>query len=453
MPKENLSEIGSSGLKHYSGIVQEEFIKELRTREDYIRVYKEMRDNDPIVGSMLFAIQMVIRQISWDVKPADETPEAKELADFINTCMHDMSVTWHDFIQELLFTMLPFGWCFNEIVYKIRDGFDSNGSGSSSQHTDGKIGWRKLALRTPESLDHWNLDENGGVQGFVQRNPTTNEIVEIPIYKGLLFRPTYYKNNPEGRSVLRNAYRPWYLKKLMEEIEGIGVSRDLAGLPILYVDPKITHKDATPEQKAFYTELKQLVINIKRDKQEGIVLPKLTDQFGNKLYELILLTTGGNRNFNTSNIIHRYEQRMAMSMLSDFILIGHSDVGSHSLAESKIQMFKTAIKSWVMSISDVLNQHAVPRLLHVNNMDVTKSPKISASEIDSPTIKELAAYISVLGSRGMRLFPNRELEEYLLDLADLPTDEHLRLFDAGEFEVSAPPAIPPEGGFVSENLL
>ncbi|MCE2604181.1 hypothetical protein LH384_34385, partial [Pseudomonas aeruginosa] len=41
------------------------------------------------------------------------------------------------------------------------------------------------------------------------------------------------KNNPEGRSVLRGAYRAWYFKRRIQEIEGIGLERDLAGFPVL----------------------------------------------------------------------------------------------------------------------------------------------------------------------------------------------------------------------------
>jgi hypothetical protein len=37
----------------------------------------------------------------------------------------------------------------------------------------------------------------------------------------LLFRPHSPKNNPEGRSVIRNAYRAYYFIKRLEELEAI----------------------------------------------------------------------------------------------------------------------------------------------------------------------------------------------------------------------------------------
>ena len=61
----------------------------------------------------------------------------------------------------------------------------------------------------------------------------------IPRAKCLLFRPTAYKSNPEGRSILRTAYRPWYNLTQIENIEGIGIERDLAGLPVVKVPPEV----------------------------------------------------------------------------------------------------------------------------------------------------------------------------------------------------------------------
>ena len=84
----------------------------------------------------------------------------------------------------------------------------------------------------PGDPKRWIFDTSGGVQGIVQLAPPYYQNVTLPIEKCLLFRTTTVKGNPEGRSMLRNAYRPWYMKKRIEEFEAIGVERDLAGLPV-----------------------------------------------------------------------------------------------------------------------------------------------------------------------------------------------------------------------------
>ena len=48
-------EIGRIGQRRYGGIVYEEFLHELRGKKG-IEVYREMSENDDVVGAILFAI-------------------------------------------------------------------------------------------------------------------------------------------------------------------------------------------------------------------------------------------------------------------------------------------------------------------------------------------------------------------------------------------------------------
>ena len=70
--KQNASpmiELGSTGLKRSAGYVNEEFLPALRGRKA-VQVFREMSENDPIVGALLFAVDRLLRQIEWRVEPA-----------------------------------------------------------------------------------------------------------------------------------------------------------------------------------------------------------------------------------------------------------------------------------------------------------------------------------------------------------------------------------------------
>lgn len=56
-------EYGRVGANRYGGSFFEEFLPELRGA-DGIKIYKEMSDNDDMIGAVLFAIKMLIRQAS-----------------------------------------------------------------------------------------------------------------------------------------------------------------------------------------------------------------------------------------------------------------------------------------------------------------------------------------------------------------------------------------------------
>ena len=101
-------EIGSTGLKQSAGQVLEDPLPELRTLEQRVRAFKEMRD-DPVAGAVLFAIEQFCKTAPWDVEPADDSDSGRRDADFLRENMNGMSHSWLDFVQEAL-TMLQFGF-------------------------------------------------------------------------------------------------------------------------------------------------------------------------------------------------------------------------------------------------------------------------------------------------------------------------------------------------------
>lgn len=410
-------ETGRSGLSTATGgIVTEELHPNLSGRKA-LEVWRTMKDNDALVGAILFAIEMLIRQVPWRVDQRD----AKEAdAQFLDECREDMSQSWGDFISEAL-SMLPFGFAFHEIVYKKRQGYQPSGSKTpSSRFSDGKIGWRKMPLRAQESLDHWEFDDEGGVVAFVQRAAPDFTDVPIPMEKGLLFRTTVYKNNPEGRSVLRSAYASWFYKKRIQTIEGTGVERDLAGFPVFWLPAEYLAADADEAQKTVVNAFKAIGENVRRDKQEYLLMPLAYDQNGNKAFDFTLTASTGTRSFDTNQIISRYNQEIAMSVLADFILLGHEKVGSFALSDDKTDLFAVAIGTILDSIQDVLNRYAVPRLFALNGMDQEKLPAIVHGDIEKPDLQKLAAYVQTLVGAGMPLFPDEDLEAWLREQGNLP---------------------------------
>ena len=229
MPK-NKGELGKVGQYKISGTFFEEFRPELRGKKG-IEVYKEMANNDEMVYAILFAIEMLIRNCDFTVEPASDNKIDREAAEFVEQCMNDMQFTWQDTLSEIL-SFITYGWSYHEIVYKRRVGKTKNAR-TSSKYDDGLIGWAKMPIRSQDTLYEWKYDENDDLIGMIQSAPPMYEQVLIPIDKALHFTTRSSKANPEGRSVLRGAYRSWAFKKRLQEIEGIGIERGLAGFPVL----------------------------------------------------------------------------------------------------------------------------------------------------------------------------------------------------------------------------
>jgi len=416
MPDNNYDfiEIGSSGLRRSGGYIDEEFLPQLRGVKGF-KVYREMRDNDPVVGAMLYAIDKVITRLDWRIEGEDERTKV-----FVQECLDDMSDSFDATLQNIL-SMLVYGWSYHELVYKIRGGMTGDAK-TNSRYNDNRIGWRKWGVRAQETLQEWMIDVDGGIQGMVQMDPSGGGLHRIPVEKALLFRTTTNRNNPEGYSLLRNAYRPWFYKRRIEEIEAIGIERDLAGLPMAYVPPEYLSPTATSAQKAVLQSVTEIVQNIKRNEQEGVVFPAAYDSNGNRVFDLTLLSASGSRQFDTGAVIQRYDQRITMTLLSDFLLLGSDRVGSFALGSTKVDLWTLAVDSIAKSIAEVVNQFAIPRLLKLNAMRTDKMPYLTYGSVSNVVLPEVADFVSKLVTAGV-LTPDHGLESYLRGLADLPEAE------------------------------
>jgi hypothetical protein len=413
-------DLGATGLRRHSGYVSEQFLPQLRGKKA-VEVFREMYDNEPLVGGFMHAITMLVRNVDWTVKPGGNSKRDEKAAEFIDSCKDDMDTPWSDFIAEAL-SMLPYGWSWHEMVFKTREGPFNPDPKRNSRYNDGLIGIRRLPIRSQDSLQRWVFDAEGQVVGMVQNAAPTYKMVTIPASKSLLFRLWAPKGNPEGRSILRNAYRPWYMKKRIEEFEAVGVERDLAGMPVIKVPAEYLSKTATPAQKETVRQMTKTVRSVRRNEQEGIVFPISYDQDTKQpLFDLSLLGSGGGRQFQTQAIIERYEQRILMSVLADFIMVGHQQSGSYSLHTDKTGIFRTTLNAIAESIADVLNRQLVPTLLKLNNMtDLEKMPQFEPNDVDSPDIAVLGQFMSSMAAMGVQWFPDAELEQFVRKAARLP---------------------------------
>lgn len=408
-------EYGTSGLLRTSGVgyVFEEWLRDLSTYRQR-QIYREMRDNDAVIGSMFFALETLLRQAETRIDPAPiGGSEAENVAQFARECCDDMSHSWTDFIAEAV-NMFAFGFSLFETVYKRRDGVKGK---HRSKFDDGMIGWRKFAPRAQESIQYWMWDEEGGLQGAVQIAAPIYATVPLPISKLLLFRTTSMKNSPEGRSLLRNCYRPWFFKRRIEEVEAIGMERDLCGIPVLYASAE------AQDSMGGEAYLQRLVTSIRLDEQAGIVLPMTYDAAtGQPLIKLELLRAAGSKQTDPGKAIQRYNAEMYNTILAGFIQFGQLPTGSRALHQSAAQIFTLALKSFMNSICGVFNRIALPRLMELNGIDARLSPILVPTEIGVRDLAEIADFISKLAATGMTFF-DVETENFLRKIANIPQAE------------------------------
>lgn len=416
------AEAGRSGLKEAWGYIREEFLSELASPLTRYKLFDEMRQNSPIVAAMLQAIELSIKQVDWHVDGEDDR------AEFVEGALDDMSHSLNEHLGEAL-TMLPFGFAPFEIVYKRRQG--ENGD-APSKYDDGKIGWRKFAFRSQDSLRNWDIDqENGSLMGMFQQAWNDYKLRYMPIEKMLLYRTTSEKGNPEGRSMLRPAYVPYYYIKNLQAVEAIGAERDLSGLPMI----QLPEGANTDQGSTDLTNAEQIVRRVRQDEQAGAVIP-----FG---WTFSLLSSPGTKSVDIGAMIERYEKRMAMVAMAQFLMLGMDKVGSYSLSKDHSDFFLMAISAIADNICETFNKYAIPRLLKLNGMSTVDGPKLVHGTPSEPDVQIIGDFLQKMASSGF-ILPDDEFEKWLRDLISAPALTPEMIAEREAKQQQAPP--PPQPG-------
>ena len=394
------AEIGRTGLRQWGGYVLEEWLNELQGKRG-AEAYRELTDTDPVIGGILTAIEVLVRKVTWWVEPASSDNADGQAQEFIQGMLfEDLENSWSDTVSEIL-SFLPYGYHIAETVYKKRNG-------RNSMFSDGKIGLAKLATRAQDSLLRWEFDEVDNWTSFVQSPPPSYGVYVIPREKALLFRTKVHKNNPEGRSVLRNCIKPWYYKRSFEGLMGIGAERDLAGLPMLTPPEGVDLWNTNdPAMVQLLAQSQSMVSQVRRDEMEGVIKP-----FG---WEFELMKGGGSRSFNLLDIIRYYDEVMARSLLADVITMGGDKAtGSYALSNNKKDLFNGAIESHLDQIASVFNTDLIPRVYRLNGMEAAGGyARLCHGPAEEVSLDGIAEILTSASQAGAPLFTGDQADPLL----------------------------------------
>ena len=442
------NEVGRVGTFDVDGHIRDDIVPELSGSRGRV-VYQRMRA-DATVSSIIFAIEMMLRRAKWSCVPKDpQDSKCIEYAQFFDSIRGDMYQTWEQFISNCL-SMLVYGWSWFEIVGKRRTGADGS---PPSKYSDGMWGIHKLAFRSQDSLERWQLNDIGEVTGMIQHvwgGPTAGEYT-IPLEKSLHFRAGFWRDSPEGISPLRGAYTPWLLLQGINRAEAYGIERELNGLPVIKIPAdvlKAAREGDTDAAQAVNTYT-QIVRDVRLNKQAGVILP--SDYYENadgtvtsqKQYELSLLSSNGTRAINVQAAAERHQVSIARCVLADFLMLGTtSRSGSQALGQSRFQFFANAADGWNDSIAEVLNTSLIPRIAKMNGMDSEYLPSFKAESVSRVDIQILIDCIERYVRAGGVLLPDPAIDSVIRNRLDLPPLDEERLNDLQDYDPTLDPRSP-----------
>lgn len=381
-------EAGDSGTSIFSGIVQEEYRSEL-INEKGVKVYDEMRKSDGTVRAATLVTQLPIRRASWFIKEASDSPKDKEVAELVRKNLFEwLDMPWDDFLRQALL-MLPFGVMPFEKVYGLKD-------------WEGKsyVIWQKLAPRLPKSIQSWELsNREAGIQQIRQ----DGVVAEIPMDKLLLFINEREGDNYWGTSILRAAYKHWYMKNNFYKIDAIAFERQGLGVPYAKLPNSAAEEDET--------RAKKILQNMRANENAYVVVPDG--------YEIGFLDMGAKNTRDPKESIAHHNREITKAVLAQFLELGATETGSRALSSDQSELFLKSLEAIANNIVDVFNKHAIPQLVDFNYDGIENYPQLDYSDISKADVEKLSnAYKTLIEAGGIKY--NEADEQYFRGLLGLP---------------------------------
>ena len=465
-PGAPLLSFGLPGYKQASGFPYEEWLLEL-SGDQGRRNYREMMDTSPVVGAARTALEALMAQVSYETVPAQGkkikgSKAAEEVAEFVDGACNDIEDGWSGHQRESL-GYLFWGWQWYESEFKVRQGpqdplpfqiaaayghyptgWEAERTPPSSIFSDQKIGWRRFGMRGQETLLRWEFTPDAqDLLGMWQIPPPDYRLRFIPAAKSFNYRTRTTKGNPEGFSLLRNGWTAHKFSKGAMVHEGIGMERDLAGLPVAKVPPYLLEENPTADAAFMRSQIEQIVTNIRNDEQGGVIWPLQYDDAGREMFILELMSTGGVRQFDTDRIVSRYEQRILMTFLADFLMIGTSGPGARALVDPRVNLFSLVGEAYLAQKMGTFNQDAIPLLLAVNNIPQELAPRRRAGRVNLTKLVDLASYVLSFSQANSYSPLAPDVQETLLQRADLPTAGTIEMLADQKQQAAQMAAMPP----------
>lgn len=349
----DFGEIGYTGTKFFSGFISgEEYLTEL-THQDGVAVYDRMRRSDGQVQGILKAIFLPILQANWYIEtPAQDKASVEMAYEIEKNILKRTDITWKNTLRQIL-SYLIFGFSIFEKVYALEEG---------------KVVLKKLAPRVQKTLYRWNVNENGELESitqYISRPNNKTQYIDIPNKNLVVFSNDMEGSNFEGISLLRSAYKHWWIKDELYKIDALGHDRFAAGIP--YAKEPI---NSNPNDRS---RAETVLANLHSREKSWYVSPYGWDVG-------ILEKTGSNDSIIKS--IQHHNGEMAKSILAQFINLGTSQSGSYSLGSSFEELFLMSINAIAGDICDTLNNTVIKELADYNyNIKDNMYPCLKCSKI------------------------------------------------------------------------
>lgn len=386
----NLSEKGQPGIASIS-----KFIDDLRRTElkmpQRLCTFDQMCEDAAVANSLDIRQFLCAMGLSEGWFKSTGTEKSDLAAQFLNYNIHNMkSGSWLQAMRDAC-TDIKYGFSILNIVLEYRQVGKYKGS----------YVLKKLSPRSAKSVYAWVFDDNfRELKGFVQKpmltkNRTTNGdyVGNIPYsvlannsYKSsdypyfrknefMIFSYNSTSNNPQGNPPLASCFNAYLEKKVTEQYELAGLSKDLGGVFVARSPSELFEKandpSNYPEAARAKAEFEDDLGKLHKSETTFVHLQSDTDERGNYLYDFqIKGVEGGGKQYSSTDIIREKTKAIYNVFGTMSLLLGQDSVGSNALSKDQNTTFRYYVEKDMAEKADAINKQLAVPLLAANGIEL-----------------------------------------------------------------------------------
>ncbi len=399
-------QITSAGIKYIEWQTQQFKAFELSPSRR-LRTYQMMLQDDAVfsaINDRMMAIET--SQANGYFEFDHNSDESVELKNYLEYNMKRLVKQTPRSIGRCASEMIINGWSPFELVTH-RD----------HKEYENKFVIKKLAYIHPLTLDPYQpytTDDKGNEIEYLRQSAAAfmnNEgkytgagtawtgIKEVDFRRVVYSSYSGTSSQPMGISPLDAAYVAWREKQLFQDYLAIGVSRDMAGMPLLRVPAEDLAEAAENPEGAKAAEISSLIDNM-GNMHSGdapyMLLP--SDVQGEKgsgalEYDMKFIgVEGGGKSFNLPEIIEQKKKAIYSVMSSQHLTTGENGGGSFNLLEGQASMQAMHVGRDCEIIEEMWNKQVFPLLLDLNSWEYKEAdlPKWKSGQIQPLSVEEFS---------------------------------------------------------------
>jgi len=393
-------ELGTIGVAVFGGYIEDGERNDLLGDGKRFETAADILRNISVIGASVRYFLNLLANPAWHVNPANDSPEAKRLAEFVESIMQETASSWTRIVRRSGF-------------YRYH-GFGIN-EWTAVKRADGLLGIKDIEVRAQHTIEKWDLAPNGTLRGVVQRSPQTGQDIYLPREKLVYLKDDTLSDSPQGIGWFRHLVEPASRLKEYLTLEKIGLERDLAGVPVGRA-PLTAMNRAIQNGTLSAADAERMVRGLKdfvkmevKKQNTGIVLD--SQPFENQTadgtqaanvpqWSVDLLTSNAGNMQALGDAIHRIGVEMARIIGTEILFIGSDGKGSMALSKDKSNNLFLNVNGTLDEMVETMTRDIIQPLWRLNGFDPELMPEFTHEDIAVRDAEQISNTLRNMASSG-----------------------------------------------------